>query len=190
MIKDLERVRPEAILDLGRAGAVLGACVPGVEASREVGEVVGGCGKGGVIHSVVEEPPKPAYNDEGNELETEFTLASLDTASLDSKGSSSRSRKERSSNEQIVPPISENGRARKQPPPSKKSLVPGQQTMGKCVRCGYLTSQDVCKACMLLEGLNKNRPKIGISVDDDFESQETNGIGRRKLVGEALLEVT
>lgn len=32
----------------------------------------------------------------------------------------------------------------------------------ECSRCGYLTSQSVCKACVLLEGLNKGLPGLGI----------------------------
>lgn len=34
---------------------------------------------------------------------------------------------------------------------------------GKCQRCGYISSQDVCKACILLEGLNRGMPTLGIS---------------------------
>ena len=34
---------------------------------------------------------------------------------------------------------------------------------GKCGRCGYISSQPVCKACMLLEGLNKGMPTLGVS---------------------------
>ena len=33
---------------------------------------------------------------------------------------------------------------------------------GKCIRCGYMTSSDLCKACLLLEGLNKGMPKLAI----------------------------
>lgn len=33
----------------------------------------------------------------------------------------------------------------------------------KCERCGYICSQAVCKACLLLEGLNKGLPSMGIS---------------------------
>ena len=33
----------------------------------------------------------------------------------------------------------------------------------KCERCGYICSQAVCKACLLLEGLNKGMPSMGIS---------------------------
>ena len=34
---------------------------------------------------------------------------------------------------------------------------------GVCTRCGYLSSQQVCKACVLLEGLNKGLPRLGVS---------------------------
>ncbi|KAH0485033.1 MAG: hypothetical protein KVP17_002423 [Porospora cf. gigantea B] len=40
-------------------------------------------------------------------------------------------------------------------------LVPvmeaGRRTLGKCSRCGYMTSGEVCKACILLEGLRQGR---------------------------------
>lgn len=35
-------------------------------------------------------------------------------------------------------------------------------TLTKCTRCGYVSSQAVCKACVLLEGLNKGLPRLGI----------------------------
>ena len=35
-------------------------------------------------------------------------------------------------------------------------------TPTKCTRCGYISSMVVCKACLLLEGLNKGKPKLGI----------------------------
>lgn len=31
-----------------------------------------------------------------------------------------------------------------------------------CTRCNYVSSQDVCKACILLEGLNRGLPRLGI----------------------------
>jgi len=37
--------------------------------------------------------------------------------------------------------------------------MPSQST---CQRCGHVSSQAVCKACVLLEGLNKGKPKLGI----------------------------
>lgn len=33
---------------------------------------------------------------------------------------------------------------------------------GVCNKCGFVSSQAVCKACMLLEGLNRGLPKLGI----------------------------
>ncbi|XP_028598548.2 cytoplasmic tRNA 2-thiolation protein 1 [Podarcis muralis] len=35
-------------------------------------------------------------------------------------------------------------------------------TQGTCQRCGYLSSQPLCKACLLLEGLNRGLPRLGI----------------------------
>ena len=33
---------------------------------------------------------------------------------------------------------------------------------GTCSRCGYISSQELCKACILLEGLNRGLPRVGI----------------------------
>ena len=40
-----------------------------------------------------------------------------------------------------------------------KERLPSQ---GNCSRCGYISSMEVCKACILLEGLNKGLPKLGV----------------------------
>ena len=32
----------------------------------------------------------------------------------------------------------------------------------RCTRCDYISSQPVCKACLLLEGLNSGKPLLGI----------------------------
>ena len=37
------------------------------------------------------------------------------------------------------------------------------QVQGECIRCGYMTSQKVCKACVLLEGLRTGNARYGIS---------------------------
>lgn len=34
---------------------------------------------------------------------------------------------------------------------------------GTCQRCGYISSQAVCKACVLLDGLNRGLPRLGVS---------------------------
>ncbi|KAM7315142.1 cytoplasmic tRNA 2-thiolation protein 1 [Ixodes scapularis] len=33
---------------------------------------------------------------------------------------------------------------------------------GVCSRCGYISSQEVCKACVMLEGLNRGVPRLGV----------------------------
>lgn len=46
---------------------------------------------------------------------------------------------------------------------NQKSTAAKEATKpGKCARCGYLSSQEVCKACMLLEGLNRGLPRLGV----------------------------
>jgi len=35
-------------------------------------------------------------------------------------------------------------------------------SQGKCTSCGYVSSNVICKACVLLEGLNRGRPKLAI----------------------------
>jgi len=45
--------------------------------------------------------------------------------------------------------------------------VPAQQRtntspLGKCSRCGYMSNNEVCKACVLLEGLRKGQPHMAI----------------------------
>jgi len=33
---------------------------------------------------------------------------------------------------------------------------------GRCIKCDYISSQKLCKACVLLEGLNRGLPRLGI----------------------------
>lgn len=54
--------------------------------------------------------------------------------------------------------------------------LPSQRT---CTRCNFVSSQAVCKACVLLEGLNKGLPKLGIGksskvkrILDDYNSKQ------------------
>lgn len=42
---------------------------------------------------------------------------------------------------------------------SVKVKMPEQR---KCLKCGYMSSRETCKACMILEGLNSGKPKLGI----------------------------
>lgn len=58
-----------------------------------------------------------------------------------------------------------------------------RQVLGTCKRCGYMSSQELCKACVLLEGLNKNRPKMEIEIDVEEDDSSTL---RRAMEGIAL----
>jgi len=47
--------------------------------------------------------------------------------------------------------------------------------LGNCERCGYISSNKFCKACVLLEGLNKGKAKLAIgksSQRSDFEHNQ------------------
>lgn len=43
------------------------------------------------------------------------------------------------------------------------SIPNGQSKPGICTKCGYMTSQPVCKACTLLEGLNKGKAALAVT---------------------------
>ncbi|KAI8067470.1 cytoplasmic tRNA 2-thiolation protein 1 [Gongronella butleri] len=49
--------------------------------------------------------------------------------------------------------------------------MPSQKT---CERCGYMSSNDVCKACILLEGLNRGLPQLGIGREAKVRKQMTD----------------
>ncbi|PVU99137.1 hypothetical protein BB559_000999 [Furculomyces boomerangus] len=49
-------------------------------------------------------------------------------------------------------------------------------TQSVCQECGYMSSNPLCKACVLLEGLNKGKSKIALQKNIDFEGIKTNEI--------------
>lgn len=51
-----------------------------------------------------------------------------------------------------------------------------------CSRCKFVSSQEVCKACVLLEGLNKGLPKLGIGKSSKAKKmlQEYNAKQKRE----------
>ena len=139
LIKDLERIRPSAILDVVRSGEDMAALVPkdtsdnqSISATAEESESTGGgCGKH-ANQNIKDEfamlDKQISDNHEAGEREIEIKMSDL-----------------------TIP------RERKTKRPAK------QQQLGRCSKCGYISSQEVCKACKLLEGLNSARPKIVIS---------------------------
>lgn len=43
---------------------------------------------------------------------------------------------------------------------------------GECKKCGYISSQPLCKACVMLEGLNRGLPKLGIGKTHKGKGKE------------------
>lgn len=182
LIKNLERVRPSAILDVVRSGEDMAKLVPGKDGDKACGgtgcgsvtqalpdEDEGGCGSAqgrGSGGDMAKMERTLAQNDMAASagLETEVTLASVGA------GSNKKNRKSK-----------DQGRGALAHKQASKRLP--QQTMGKCAKCGYISSQTVCKACTLLEGLNKSRPKttIGLSATED---------GGEKTVRESMKDVS
>ncbi|KAF1957011.1 adenine nucleotide alpha hydrolases-like protein [Byssothecium circinans] len=175
LIKNLERVRPSAILDVVRSGEDMAKLCPGSDegcggkcsSSEPAAEEEGGCGSsngrtaGGEMASVERQL---AQNEVAavNGLEIEITSNGVSCAQ----------------NGAIPPTNGKRGRKNRINPPARK-VVP-KQVMGKCKKCGYLSSQDICKACTLLEGLNKNRPKHSIQVGHEEEAELNNVTGEVK----------
>lgn len=139
LIKSLERVRPSAILDIVRSGEAFAGMVaerPGGGGSEQSAESGGGCGSGGGGRGA------------GGEMaDMEKDLVAAEAA----KGLET----------EILMP----GKRRKGLKGLQTPKVVKEQVMGSCKKCGYLTSQEFCQACALIEGLNKNRPRRMIEVD-------------------------
>ena len=157
LIKNLERIKPSSILDVVKSGEDMAKLVPeesgGPGPSQRVPvdaepEGSGGCGSAQGRSSGGEMAAMEKRLQENGKIESDeidFTLTGQ--------------RHDRQKGKQ-KPVIS-----RKLP----------QQQMGKCQKCGYMSSQAICKACKLLEGLNKNRPKTQVGVYDEG----SNGVPKR-----------
>ena len=155
LIKNLERVRPSAILDIVRSGEdmarlvpgkSLGSCAcagkPGPEHIVAEEDNIGGCGSqnggaSGADMAAMEQQLR--QNETAAGLELDMTKV---TKAKPEKGDTLKD---------ISIPLRT---STKKPPP--------KQVLGTCERCGYMSSQRICQACMLLDGLNKNRPQIQI----------------------------
>ena len=55
---------------------------------------------------------------------------------------------------------------------------------GTCERCGYISSQAVCKACLLLEGLNRGLPGLGVG-----RTRRSSGLGAGKGEGHGGVKI-
>ncbi|KAK6956784.1 nucleotidyltransferase [Daldinia eschscholtzii] len=158
LIKNLEKVRPSAILDVVRSGEDMARLVPGAAPSSCAcdgkatpnqtpadEDNIGGCGSsngrtnGGEM-AAMEKRLRENEAAEAAGLETEITAEKPKARSQDK-------------------PNPTNGQLK-----TAGTTVPIRlkQKLGTCEKCGYMSSQKLCQACMLLESLNKNRPEITI----------------------------
>ncbi|KAK2744104.1 nucleotidyltransferase [Onygenales sp. PD_40] len=161
LIKDLEKIRPSSILDIVRSGEDMARLVP-PEISGS-GKCAGAAATNGQTDDYAAGGcgSQNGRTSGGEMADMERRLAENQTAAA---------------NETEISLARVNGAAR----------VKGQkplklQTMGQCERCGYLASQKICKACMLLEGLNKNRPKTSIEVAVGIEEEESSSTLMRQM---------
>ncbi|KXJ89804.1 hypothetical protein Micbo1qcDRAFT_165172 [Microdochium bolleyi] len=160
LIKNLERVRPSAILDIVRSGEDMARLVPGAvpdacgckgkaaaATATDETDGIGGCGSaagrsnGGEMAAMERQlRENSAATEKG--LETEVSLPAVASSTSTNSGPAA------------IKPKTELKRAGQVIP-----IVP-RQKLGSCEKCGYMSSQKLCQACMLLEGLNKNRAEV------------------------------
>ncbi|KAI1611759.1 hypothetical protein EDD37DRAFT_418990 [Exophiala viscosa] len=157
LIKDLEKIRPSSILDIVKSGEDMAALVP-PELSSSVScgvngdEEVNGCGTRNA--------------DGGSMTQMERTLAANEAAAdRETEIELTHGAQTGSSTKMSAPKIHD------KKPRGRRKIV--KQVMGQCERCGYLSSQKICKACSLLEGLNKSRPRNSIEVSIEDEEGST-----------------
>lgn len=177
LIKNLERIRPESILDVVRSGIDMAKLVPDangnckracsggddVAAKGAEDEAAGGCGtaNGKSSGGEMAEMEQRLRQDERaatDGLETEVKVLPQNEVSAYNHAI----QLDASTNTVPIRTKQEKGFARSQ----ARNTAPPKQKLGQCERCGYLSSQAVCKACVLLEGLNKARPRTEIEVSD------------------------
>lgn len=152
LIKDLEKIRPSSILDIVKSGEDMAALVPqqatqNGKTSRSTTaeeESAGGCGS------------QNGRSSGGEMAAMEKQLAANEVAE--------------SQETEIRLPSGQQSK----PSNTKTNKAIKKQTMGHCERCGYMSSQRFCKACMLLDGLNRNRPKTAIEVSVGMEDEESS----------------
>lgn len=151
LIKDLEKIRPSSILDIVKSGEDMAALVPPEVAAPRPCEADGeqeanGCG---------------GRNEDGDSMaQMEKTLAANEAAS-------GRETEIRLPGTSTSKPVSVHDKKQR----GRRKVV--KQVMGQCERCGYMSSQKICKACSLLEGLNKSRPQTTIEVGIEDEEGST-----------------
>jgi cytoplasmic tRNA 2-thiolation protein 1 len=158
LIKDLEKIRPSSILDIVKSGEAMAALVPpeisgSAPCAGDGEDATTGCGaQNSDANSMTHMEKALAANEKAQDRETEVKLTNITVAP------------QPESKPQVI-------KIHDKRPKGRRKVV--KQVMGQCERCGYLSSQKVCKACTLLEGLNKSRPRHSIEVGIEDEEGST-----------------
>lgn len=158
LIKNLEKVRPSAILDIVRSGEDMARLVPGA--------VPDSCG----CKSNASSTQTPLEEDgAGGCGSTNGRAAGGEMAAMEKQLRENEAAEDKSLETEVTLPKAEGQRHDRKKQPNVRSkpgtnalpIIP-KQKLGTCEKCGYMSSQKLCQACMLLEGLNKNRAEITI----------------------------
>ncbi|KAJ5788560.1 tRNA(Ile)-lysidine/2-thiocytidine synthase [Penicillium paradoxum] len=154
LIKDLEKIRPSSILDIVKSGEDMAALVP--DEVRGVGKSKSGA-----------EEESTGGCGSGNGRTSGGEMAAMEKQIAENDAASSRE------TEIKLPKVV---RANRGPGKAVKA-----QTLKHCERCNYISSQRICKACTLLDGLNRNRPKTAIEVGVGMEDEESSSTLMRQM---------
>jgi cytoplasmic tRNA 2-thiolation protein 1 len=155
LIKDLEKIRPSSILDIVKSGEDMAALVPH-EGSQS--------GKARQAAAVAEDESAGGCGSQNGRS---------------SGGEMAAMEKRLAANDAAESHETEIGLPAKSFRPTGKQVK--VQTMGYCEKCGYISSNRICKACSLLEGLNRNRPKTAIEVSVGIEDEESSTTLTRQM---------
>ncbi|EPE04945.1 atp-binding domain-containing protein 3 [Ophiostoma piceae UAMH 11346] len=190
LIKNLEKVRPSAILDIVRSGEDMARLVPGAEPisscgcagksgqdkttqststipvgddDDDEGGGGGGCGSQAGRSSGNELAAMEAQlksNEEAEGLETDMAALFLARKQnqLDGDGPAKEAQPTKPKRPASIASVATSAITAAGRPQGRH--VVSKQVLGTCQKCGYMSSQAMCQACTLLEGLNKNRPRI------------------------------
>ncbi|KAI4243080.1 MAG: hypothetical protein L6R40_003630 [Gallowayella cf. fulva] len=175
LIKNLEKVRPSAILDVVRSGEDMAKLVP-PEVSNSGASVANGKA---VVAAIDVEGEGEAGCGSSNGRASGGEMAIMEQKLRDEE---THDGKETRNGNEIDFTLRGQRHDRHKPSPTTKTpkrLL--KQQLQRCGRCGYLSSQSVCKACILLESLNKNRPKTEISVS--VEEEDNSPTFTRRMEG-------
>ncbi|KAJ5444332.1 Cytoplasmic tRNA 2-thiolation protein 1 [Penicillium daleae] len=156
LIKDLEKIRPSSILDIVKSGEDMAALVP-----REITHSGKKCGSTAAVEDDIGGCGSQNGRTSGGEM------AAMEKELAENESAESRETEIR------LP--------KGQPSSVSQQKIIKKQTLGHCERCGYLSSQRICKACSLLDGLNRNRPKTAIEVSVGMEDEEISSTLMRQM---------